>query len=208
VVRHSLDTLESCVGLQRFGGRLVMLSQLRCTCIWTATTPTRSKLMRARNLVVLVAMVLAAVVGTAVPGAFAQTETGRITGHVTDPQGAAVPGATVTATNVSTGATRTTVTDETGSYVIANVLAAPYEVSVQLQGFKTSTKRVTLPVGFTATVDTKLELGALTETVQVTAAATLVNVPNAEVATTVSQEQIRELPTLTRNPYDLVTLAG
>ena len=53
-----------------------------------------------------------------------------------------------------------------------------------------------------------LAVGAVTETVQVTAAATVVNVSNAEVATTVSQEQIRELPTLTRNPYDLVTLAG
>src|SRR5947207_3237508 len=161
--------------------------------------------MRARSLVVLVAMVLAAVVGTAVPGAFAQTETGRITGKVVDPQGAAVPGVTVTATNVGTGAARTTVTDETGSYVIANALAAQYEISFGLQGFKTSTKRVTLPVGFTATVDMKLELGALTETVQVTAATTVVNVSNAEVATTVSQEQLRELPTLTRNVYDLVT---
>src|ERR1700751_396225 len=64
--------------------------------------------MRARSLVVLVAMVLAAVVGTAVPGAFAQTETGRITGKIVDPQGAAVPGVTVTATNNATGAGRTT----------------------------------------------------------------------------------------------------
>jgi outer membrane receptor protein involved in Fe transport len=140
--------------------------------------------------------------------AFAQTETGRITGKVIDPQGIGVPGVAVTATSVSTGAARTTVTDETGSYAFPNILASSYEVSFQLQGFKTSTQRVQVTVGAAVTVDTKLELGAITENVQITAVATAVNVSNAEVSTTISQEQIRELPTLTRNPYDLVALAG
>jgi len=164
--------------------------------------------MRVRSLVVLFAMALAAVVGVGVPSTLAQTETGRITGKVVDPQGIAVPGVAVTATSIATGAARTTVTDETGSYALANILAAPYDLSFQLQGFKTSTQRVQVTVGAAVNVDTKLELGAVTETVQVTAVATVVNVSNAEVATTVSQEQIRELPTLTRNPYDLVALAG
>src|SRR5947209_7563852 len=103
--------------------------------------------MRLRSLVVMGAMVIAAMVGVAVPGAFAQTETARITGKVVDPQGIAVPGVTVTATNVSTGAARTTVTDQTGSYAIPNILAAPYEISFQLQGFKTAKQRVDVTVG-------------------------------------------------------------
>jgi|KBSMisStaDraftv2_1062788.scaffolds.fasta_scaffold01084_14 outer membrane receptor protein involved in Fe transport len=165
--------------------------------------------MRVRSLVVLLAMVTFAMVGVGVPGTLlAQTETGRISGKVLDPQGIAVPGVNVTATNVATGAARSTVTDATGGYVIPNVLASTYEISFQLQGFKTATQRVQVTVGAAATVDSKLELGALTETVAVTAAPTTINISNAEVATTVREEQIRELPTLTRNPYDLVALAG
>ena len=83
-----------------------------------------------------------------------------------------------------------------------------YDVSFALQGFRRSTTRVQVTVGAAVTADTKLELGAVTETVAVTATAAVVNVSNAEVSTTVTQEQIRELPTLTRNPYDLVALAG
>ncbi len=88
------------------------------------------------------------------------------------------------------------------------MLAAQYDVSFTLQGFKTATTRVQVTVGAAVTADTKLELGALTETVAGRGHAAVVNVSNAEVSTTVSQEQIRELPTLTRNPYDLVALAG
>ena len=126
--------------------------------------------MRARSLIVLWSMVVA-LVGMGVPSTLAQTETGRITGKVVDPQGIAVPGVAVTATSTATGAARTTATDETGSYALANILAAPYEISFQLQGFKTSTQRVQVTVGAAINVDTKLELGAVTETVQVTAAA-------------------------------------
>ena len=77
-----------------------------------------------------------------------------------------------------------------------------------LQGFKTATLRAQVTVGAAVTADTKLELGALTETVSVVAVPAVINVSNAEVTTTVSQEQIRELPSLTRNPYNFVGLAG
>ena len=79
--------------------------------------------------------------------AAAQTETGRITGAVTDSQGAVVPGATVTATNVGTQIARTGVSVAQGRYTIANVPPALYDVSFQLTGFKTVTKRVQVNVG-------------------------------------------------------------
>jgi outer membrane receptor protein involved in Fe transport len=164
--------------------------------------------MRPRHGRLLVTLFLVGCFSMAAAKGFAQTETGRIAGHVVDPQGVAVPGATVTARSTGSGVSRTTVTDVTGSYVLANMLAATYDVTFQLQGFKTTTTSVQVTVGGAVTVDTKLELGGLTETVSVTAATPLINVSNSEVSTNVTQEQIRDLPTLTRNPYDLVALAG
>jgi outer membrane receptor protein involved in Fe transport len=156
----------------------------------------------------VLALFLAAMVGLIASSAGAQTETGRIAGKVVDPQGIAVPGVSVTATSTTTGVNRTTVTDQNGSYVLPNMLAATYNIDFSLQGFKKTTLRVLVTVGSAVTADTKLELGALTETVSVTAVTPVINVSNSEVSTTVSQEQVRDLPTLTRNPYDLVALAG
>src|SRR5439155_19055056 len=103
-------------------------------------------------------------------GAYAQTETGRISGSVVDQQGAAVPGVSITATS-ATGVARTTVSDPAGKYVLANLIPAAYDVNFQLQGFKTSTQRVQVRVGSDVTANAKLEVGGLTETVSVTAAA-------------------------------------
>ncbi len=139
---------------------------------------------------------------------WAQAETGRITGRVTDAQGAPISGATITATNTDTRVNRTTTTDTTGAYVIPNLLPAPYEVKIEQSGFTPITRATRLTVGSTANIDVSLQVG-LTETVQVTGISEpLVNVRNAEVATTINEQQLRELPTLTRDPYDLVTLAG
>ena len=68
--------------------------------------------------------------------AWAQTETGRISGTVADAQGGVVPGVTVTSKSVNTGVTRETVSDSNGAYVIANVPADTYEVTFTLTGFK------------------------------------------------------------------------
>jgi outer membrane receptor protein involved in Fe transport len=140
--------------------------------------------------------------------AAAQTETGRITGTVTDSQGAVVPGATVTATNVGTQIARTGLSDAQGRYTIANVPPAVYDVSFQLTGFKTVTKRVQVNVGAEVGVDGSLEVGALSEIVAITAALPVINTQNSEISTTVTQQQINELPTITRDPFDLVAVAG
>jgi len=146
-----------------------------------------------------------------VPAAvFAQTETGRITGTITDQSGAVLPGASVTLKSLSTGATRSAVTDATGGYTVAALLPGPYEVTVSLSGFSTKQTKATLTVGATLTVDARLAVGTQSEVVTVVGSTEgiVVNTSNQEVATTVVESQLRELPTLTRNAYDFVALAG
>jgi len=140
--------------------------------------------------------------------AWAQTETGRIAGTVTDVQGGVIPGATVTAKSVASGVTRTTVSDSSGNYVIANVAADTYDVTFELTGFKTVRTRVQVTVGATVGADARIEVGAITEQVTVTAAPPTVDTQTGEFKTTISTRLLAELPTLTRNPYDLVALAG
>ena len=143
----------------------------------------------------------------AAPG-LAQTETGRVTGLVLDQTGAVLPGATVTLTGTGTGVARTTVTDEAGRYVISNLQPGPYTAKVELSGFTTQTANLVLNVGGSVSIETKLQIAGATETVSVVAESQIINTQNSEVSTTVRQEQIRELPTITRNAYDLVGLAG
>ena len=142
--------------------------------------------------------------------AFAQLETGQITGRVTDPNGAVVPGAAVTVKSVETGAERAATADEEGVYSVTNLQPGLYDVSVTAQNFAKSTQRVQVTVGARASLDTQLSVTAIQgETVDVVAGSGVeVNTQNQELSTVVSGEQIRELPTITRNPYNLVQLSG
>src|SRR5688500_1329659 len=162
-----------------------------------------------RRLAVLLSLAVALVALAAPFGpAWAQIETGRISGTVSDAQGGVVPGVTVTAKSVNTGVSRDTVSDTSGAYVFANVNADTYEVTFMLTGFRTAARRVTVGVGATAAADVKLEVGGLTEQVAVVAVPETIDTRTGEFKTTVSARQLTELPTLTRNPYDLVALSG
>jgi hypothetical protein len=139
--------------------------------------------------------------------AMAQTETGKLVGTVNDAQGLVLPGVTVTATS-ATQATRSTTTDENGAYSIPSLLPGPYTVQFQLSGFRTVSVQSRVTVGAEITVNAQLSVGGVTETVNVTGVSEVINVRTPEIRTTVTETQIRELPTLTRNPYDLIALAG
>ncbi len=131
----------------------------------------------------------------------AQTETGQIVGVVLDPNGAVIPGATVTIRSVVTGAERRTTTDQMGNYVVTNLLPAVYEVTVEAPGFAPAKRRVQVTVGSRVAVDFTLEVGRPVETVEVIAeAGTLVNTETQTVAQVIDARKIVELPTLTRNP--------
>jgi len=141
--------------------------------------------------------------------AAAQTEFGKISGTVTDQSGAVLPGVTVNVKSVERASLRTTITNAQGEYVFASLVPGNYEVTAELSGFSTRQTRTNVPVGSTVAVNVQMAVGAQTEVITVvgeTAAA--INTSTQDIATTVNETQIRELPTLTRNPYDLVQLSG
>lgn len=155
-------------------------------------------------LVVAVALMLLATATSA------QTETGQIVGKVTDPNGAVVSGASITVKSVDTGREVTATSDAQGSYTVTALQPGLYDVTVTSGNFKPNTQRVQVTVGSKVSLDTQLSLTEVAAgTVSVVANQGLeVNTQNAEVSNLVTGTQIRELPTLTRNPYDLVGIAN
>ena len=114
----------------------------------------------ARRRLQLVA-VLAALLALAAAG-YAQVTTGTIVGTVRDPQGAAVPGATVTLTDQGKGTSQTVATDAQGSYIAPFLIPGTYDVAVEMAGFRKYTRRgVVLQVNQRARVDVGLEIGGL-----------------------------------------------
>src|SRR5215218_7133403 len=132
-------------------------------------------------------------------GAWAQVGLSTITGIVTDAQGAAVPGASVTATNTATSVPFTGVTNEAGVYTINGLPIGSYSVKMELQGFKTLTIAVDIAAGQTARVDAKLDVGSLSESVEVTAMTAVLQTENAVVGGKFDREQVEKLPIQGRN---------
>src|SRR3954469_13836250 len=118
--------------------------------------------------------------------AFAQSDRGTITGNVSDPADAVVPGAVVVARNSESGAVYQTVTTQTGNYTLPSLPAGVYDVSVEVTGFKKSTQQgITVQVAQTARIDVTLQVGATTESVTVAATAALLKTESAEQSTTI-----------------------
>lgn len=142
--------------------------------------------------------------------AFAQGESGSISGKVSDPQDRVVPGATVTIKSVATGAERTATTDDQGGYTVVSLQPGLYDITVKSGGFAENTQRAQVSVGGSVSVDTKLSTQAVAANVDVVAGlgGIEVNTTDQQLSDVVNQQQVRELPTLTRNPYDLVGIAG
>jgi hypothetical protein len=137
----------------------------------------------------------------------AQTATARIEGLVTDNSRAALPGVTVTATNVGTNASRVDVTDTRGSYTITALPVGDYQVRVELTGFKPEVAPITLTVSQVARMDFRLLVGGVSETVTVTAAAPLIEKATSEISTLIDEKQIENLPLNGRNFTQLATLS-
>ena len=141
--------------------------------------------------------------------AWAQGTASRVTGVVTDPSGAVVPGATVTLTNEGTNVALTTETTDAGTYVFDTVQVGLYTVAVERQGFKrfVSTNNQ-VNVNQPATIDATLEVGGLEDTVQVVASADLVQTSSSgNFGNTVQERAIETLPivgTRGRNPLSLI----
>uniref|UniRef100_Q01S00 TonB-dependent transporter Oar-like beta-barrel domain-containing protein n=1 Tax=Solibacter usitatus (strain Ellin6076) TaxID=234267 RepID=Q01S00_SOLUE len=136
---------------------------------------------------------------------FSQVSTSRMDGVITDPSGAAVPGAEVTVTNVATDQILKTTTTDNGEWVLPSMPAGKYKIKVAKPGFKSGlAASVEVNAGVPATVNMKLEVGAATETVEVVGGAEIVQTSSAAVSSTIGARQIFELPFATRNAVELL----
>jgi hypothetical protein len=138
----------------------------------------------------------------------AQTDRGVITGTVKDASGAVVPGAQVTATQVATNVSYKTNTTSTGDFTVPSLPVGTYQVRVENQGFRTHIRdNVVVTAGSTLRVDVQLEVGTTQQTVEVTAAAQLLQADTARVSTEVSNTLVDQLPVVVsggvRSPFDL-----
>jgi hypothetical protein len=139
----------------------------------------------------------------------AQVNTGSISGTVTDNSAGAVIGATASVKNIATGEERSALTGDIGQYSLLGLPIGVYRVTIASPNFKTFATTVEVTVGASLTVNAKLEVGAATTTVEVTASyGTEVNTQTQELSQLVDPTQVAELPSLNRNPYDFVILSG
>lgn len=140
-------------------------------------------------------------------GLRAQAVSGTILGSVQDSSGAAVPGASVTIVNSETGLARGAITDSAGEYSVPSLPPGMYNASAELKGFKkVALSGIRLNVDQKARVDLKLEVGDVTESIQVQGAVALVQSDSSELGVTVNESQIKELPLNGRDFVQLTRL--
>ena len=138
----------------------------------------------------------------------AQTVTAQLSGTVTDTQGAFLPHATVTIRNTATGNVRTLTADDQGRYLASNLQPGPYEVEVQADGFSRKVfNSITLNVGDVEKLDAPLGVGSVSESVEVTAADSLMQTETSSNGTLVDNKQVVELPLSNRQFYSLALLS-
>lgn len=140
---------------------------------------------------------------------FGQAETGTVAGVVKDATGAVVADAKVTITNTANNAERTSSSNSLGEYRISNLTPGNYQLVVSKSGFQTYKVPVEVSVGGHSTIDAQLTVGSGNTVVEVTAgAATEVNTQTQELSQLIDAQQLAQLPSLTRNPYDFVAISG
>jgi Carboxypeptidase regulatory-like domain/TonB dependent receptor-like, beta-barrel len=153
----------------------------------------------------LVAVVVLGVLVAWADSALAQNA--RITGTLKDQSGAVLPGVTVTAKNQETGLTRTAVTDAVGQFRVPSLPPGPYTVTSELNGFTSEARPdIILVIDQEAIIDFTLKPAAIAETVTVQGESPIVDTTKSDVSTSVSTEQIQNLPVASRRWIDLAML--
>ncbi|MCS7023411.1 MAG: TonB-dependent receptor [Bryobacteraceae bacterium] len=139
--------------------------------------------------------------------AFAQEARATITGQTTDATGAAVVGATVRATNVAMNTTATSKTNESGAFEIPYLLPGVYRVEVEMPGFKKAVRQgIELRVNDRLTLDFRLEVGAVSESVTVSGETPLLETATASIGLVMDERRVTELPIVGGNPFYLARL--
>jgi len=136
----------------------------------------------------------------------ASAQTADIVGRVMDNSGGVLPGATVTVENIGTRDVRTAVTSGTGDYVFTLLPIGTYTVKIELEGFSAETSRAVLTSGDRVRVDGRLSLGTVTETVEVSAEATLLQTDTSTLSARVTEEAVQDLPISGRNFVNIVSM--
>src|SRR5437870_3442405 len=135
--------------------------------------------------------------------------TAQINGTVKDASGAVLPGVEITVTHTETGITRNTVTSETGSYILPELAVGPYRLEAALPGFRTYVQTgIVLQVNSSPVINAILQVGQVTEQVEVQANAALVETRNVGVGQVIENERVMELPLNGRQVTDLIALSG
>lgn len=141
--------------------------------------------------------------------AWSQISTSQVQGTVRDSSGAVLPGVEITMTQTGTGIVRTTITNETGGYLLPNLPIGPYRLGASLPGFSTYVQTgIVLQVASNPTLDVTLMVGAVTEQVEVQANALMVETQSTSVGQVIDSQRVVELPLVGRQVTDLITLAG
>jgi len=132
----------------------------------------------------------------------------EITGSVSDSSGAVMAGAAFTVQNTDTNQIRTATTNDTGNYSLPYLVPGPYTLRVEIAGFKVATRKgIVLQVGAVARIDFTMEVGDVSQQVEVTGGAPLLSTENAALGTVIENRRIVELPLNGRNYLQLVTLS-
>ncbi len=140
---------------------------------------------------------------------YGQTGLGTIAGKVVDSSGGVMPGAEVAATNIDTGIKTQSITSDVGDYLVSNLIPGKYTLTVSAPGFKTLQREgLTVQVGDRITLDLSLQVGEVSDTVNVTGEAPLLRRQDAETGEVVTNDMIQNLPQLNRDPLQLLVLSG
>jgi len=175
----------------------------------SALSSSRGNMNLSKSAFVTGALLLPLIAGPA--GLWAQTETGQISGTITDVSGAVIAGASIEVKSVNSGLTRQTTTNGSGIYTVSGLKPDTYEVTVAASGFQKFVRRVEVIVGSASDVSLQLAIDGRAESIEVTASAenTSVNTENQTLSETITEQQLELLPTSpTRNPYALVGTSG
>ena len=138
--------------------------------------------------------------------AVAQTTAGTVTGIITDSAGAAIPQATVKLSSEATGFAQTVTTGGEGAYVFPLVSPGSYQITVEREGFQRLVRAFALEVAQQARIDAQLTVGQITESVNVSASAVLLETTSSNLGQVVTNRQVTELPLNGRNPFALAAL--
>jgi len=156
-------------------------------------------------------LILPALASIALP-ILAQMNRGTVTGALTDPAGAAIAGVTITATQVETNLSTSTVSTETGNFTLASLTIGTYRIAAEAPGFKRSVQeQVVVTSGVTLRLDIQLQLGSVSESVEVRGQASPLETESARVGTNITNKLVEDLPLVVngqiRNVFNLAIIA-